>query len=178
MSLATRILSAWHLVSEPANTGRKSPTQYFGRRSASQRPTSGKHWDWSDFSRAIEWLCLTYAATMPLPLPGDHSLEGGAKPSKAEMAIFMAERECQLNKHFIVYGGRSDLFNILTRNGQSCLHKVIRTLVGFPTMEVDTGYSCQPCIVYGLADVAYPQILPIVRQRIVEDARAEQNFAI
>lgn len=137
---------------------------------------TSEHWDWSDFSRAIEWLCLYYAAVMPLFLPEDNPLDGGKRPSKGEMAIFMAERECELNEHFIRYGSRSEIFETLTRNGQFYLDKVIRTLVGYAAMEVDAGYPSQPRIAYGLADVAYPQILPIVRQRIVDDAREEQKL--
>jgi len=135
-----------------------------------------ENWGWHDFSRAIECYCLAYAATMPLPNLSDYPHKVLNQPSKTEMAIFVAENECGLNYRFAKYGPRSQIFETLTHNGQSYLHKMIRDLVCVAAMEVDTGYPCQPRIIYGLADIAYPQILPIVRQRIIDGARDEQKL--
>lgn len=135
---------------------------------------TSEHWDWSDFSREIEWLCQSYAASMPLPLPEEALLADRKVSSKTEMAIFIAEKELELNEWFIGFGTSSDIFDYLVLHGGVYHHRVIRLLAGYAALEVDTGYPCQPHIVYGLADVAYPQILPIVRQRILDGAREEQ----
>lgn len=119
-------------------------------------------WSWDDFSEAISFLAKEYAAEMPLR-------DVRARPaSRFQVACEVAEMECAMNSRFCStgYGGRDALFHYLASPGSAYLDRVIRGMIPFALLEVETGYSCQPKLICGLDAMVYPVILPIIQNRI------------
>lgn len=123
------------------------------------------NWAWDDCSNAIHYLSRAYAARDEL---SSANLFRGDTWVEQLNACIVAEEESRLNSYFSGFGSRSQLYEYLTCDECRYIDRVCRSILPLLVLEAETEYPCEPNIVHGLAQVVYPIMLPIVRDRLAQ----------